>query len=1220
MSAVSPTSPPPAAPELDCTQEVRFAIVMYGGVSLAIYINGIAQELLRMVRSTAAACEENGRRITLSGAKITDQDTEEEKKKKLAGTERVYRKLSYLLSDDALLKSYRKSLDLNLAGGSSNGRTTDMLDDYIELDNPELAKINTRFVVDILSGTSAGGINAIFLAKALANDQSIERLKQLWVEEGDIGVLINDNKSVMGLHLRNQDPPQSLLNSRRMYLKLLKAFDEMDKPNAGQVGFDSPYIDELDLFVTTTDIQGLTLPIRLSDMLVFERRHRNVFRFKYSKASIVGEECNDFSAANNPFLAFAARCTSSFPFAFEPMRLCDIDEVLNTFPAYRGDTAALSTADGWKRFFSPYVDPETGKQISDYETRSFGDGGYLDNKPFSYATETLSRRDAPVPVDRKLIYIEPAPEHPEEDNDSFKPDAIQNVKAAILDLPTYETIREDIERIIDRNRLISRVNRIGSGIEKDLDEAEWPRPKLKEKEWETLDLAGMVRRFGIYYLPYRRLRIAAATDELARLVARVVGLDENSAHFFAVRVFVRAWREINYPDYHRQKIAEDGLDELAKRIAETLEVDKDSAKFTAVRDLTRTWMQNNCPDYIARTTEKGAAPREQSSNTSRTANQFLLDFDFKYWLRRLTFIRAKVDELYKLDQLPPANESGDGLDSESLKCSEKAKTIIERLKRLKYHPMDYASLTAPEKQEVKKVLSYLRCELREVYKNLRIRGRALQRSRADAASAEENFAARISKIKLGQDVINYLLGLDGKDNNLDFARLDEDQCVARAKALLGERGRCLPTPPPNLPNLKSVFDDAATALKKEFHETIRDHTWARCKALLKADGPMPAAISTCKPLKIESRYTDSLREYLWRYFSRFDDYDQVRFPILYGTEVGESDVVEIIRISPEDAPSLINERAEAEKPDGRRKLAGIALYHFGAFLDKVWRVNDIMWGRLDGAERLITSLLPDPENKAVRDKLISEAHGAILIEEMPPKLRAELSGLLTAALIRANAGEPSDKAIKNVVAALTDGPVKTRLETVMRVCLENKELLAFVRDGYEVNRKLDPKPLLRSVARSTQVIGKILDDIAKQHKVENKALLWITRAGQIFWGLVEVAVPGSIANLVLFHWLKLLYVLEILLIAATFLIGGPDLKRFAWNAFGLTIAINLAVLLLRDYMRGKKAVLHTIVVALALVFLFFTVIGVSEVVHPGLREWLFSSARSLLHWLAHLFS
>ena len=44
------TNPSPQAVH---KQEVRFAVVMYGGVSLAIYINGVAQELLRLVRSTA---------------------------------------------------------------------------------------------------------------------------------------------------------------------------------------------------------------------------------------------------------------------------------------------------------------------------------------------------------------------------------------------------------------------------------------------------------------------------------------------------------------------------------------------------------------------------------------------------------------------------------------------------------------------------------------------------------------------------------------------------------------------------------------------------------------------------------------------------------------------------------------------------------------------------------------------------------------------------------------------------------------------------------------------------------------------------------------------------------------------------------------------------------------------------------------------------------------
>jgi hypothetical protein len=37
---------------MDVEREVRFAVMMCGGVSLAIYINGVAQELLDMVRNS----------------------------------------------------------------------------------------------------------------------------------------------------------------------------------------------------------------------------------------------------------------------------------------------------------------------------------------------------------------------------------------------------------------------------------------------------------------------------------------------------------------------------------------------------------------------------------------------------------------------------------------------------------------------------------------------------------------------------------------------------------------------------------------------------------------------------------------------------------------------------------------------------------------------------------------------------------------------------------------------------------------------------------------------------------------------------------------------------------------------------------------------------------------------------------------------------------------
>jgi patatin-related protein len=280
--------------QAEYTQEVRFAVVMYGGVSLAIYINGIAQELLRIVRSTSASrpdAQGNPNRTPVPAAELT-------------GTERVYRRLSCLLSDPQLLKQFRESLETAppLTTANANDPKSPDIVDQRTADNI----VNTRFVVDVLSGTSAGGINAIYLAKALANDQKLDELKTLWITEGDIALLLNDKKSVAGLYLDNQQPPQSLLNSRRMYFKLLNAFQGMEKSRKSVKGFVSPHVDELDLFITTTDLEGMLVPLRLSDTVVFERRHRNVFHFKYATPEATGTQRNDFLEGNDPFLAFAA--------------------------------------------------------------------------------------------------------------------------------------------------------------------------------------------------------------------------------------------------------------------------------------------------------------------------------------------------------------------------------------------------------------------------------------------------------------------------------------------------------------------------------------------------------------------------------------------------------------------------------------------------------------------------------------------------------------------------------------------------------------------------------------------------------------------------------------------------------------------------------------------------------------------------------------------------
>jgi hypothetical protein len=50
-----------------------------------------------------------------------------------------------------------------------------------------------------------------------------------------------------------------------------------------------------------------------------------------------------------------------------------------------------------------------------------------------------------------------------------------------------------------------------------------------------------------------------------------------------------------------------------------------------------------------------------------------------------------------------------------------------------------------------------------------------------------------------------------------------------------------------------------------------------------------------------------------RYYACFDYFDAIQYPISFGTDVSEPDVVDIIRICPEDAPALVDSVDERPK-------------------------------------------------------------------------------------------------------------------------------------------------------------------------------------------------------------------------------------------------------------------------------------------------------------------
>ncbi|KAK0359568.1 hypothetical protein LTR94_030806, partial [Friedmanniomyces endolithicus] len=54
-----------------------------------------------------------------------------------------------------------------------------------------LSGIRLRVLVDIVAGASAGGINGVFLAQAIASGQSLDPLTDLWLDGADVERLID---------------------------------------------------------------------------------------------------------------------------------------------------------------------------------------------------------------------------------------------------------------------------------------------------------------------------------------------------------------------------------------------------------------------------------------------------------------------------------------------------------------------------------------------------------------------------------------------------------------------------------------------------------------------------------------------------------------------------------------------------------------------------------------------------------------------------------------------------------------------------------------------------------------------------------------------------------------------------------------------------------------------------------------------------------------------
>lgn len=1016
-----PPPDPAAPPRPTASQEIRLALVLYGGVSLAIYINGIVQEFLELVSATAP------------GAPPPAADS--------PGA--VYRRLGQLLG-------WARGPDFGV---------------------PAEAPVTTRFVVDVVSGTSAGGINGIFLAKALATGRSMAPLEALWVREADLDLLLNDKGSQTEPWLRQAGAPQGLLNGGRMYIKLVEAFNAIDEAPVCAGG--AALADEIDLFVTTTDIRGAEAPIELANTVATEKVHRHVFHHKFATAHASGAPINEFLAPANPALAFAARCTSSFPFAFEPFTLADANRLL----AARWPGVSLD-AGGLLGDYAAWNVP-----AAEWPGIAFGDGGYLDNKPFSYAIAALKARRADAPVVRKLIFIDPAPEVPApRQGDPPKPDALENTIAAAFTIPRYETIREDLQSILDRNRRIERQKVITDAAESDfalMTTLDYHAPAWDDLPPERRDLARYIAVYGPGYGPYHRLRVAAVTDDLAELVTRVAGLQENSDEAVATRKLVAAWRERRYTAYLREAP----------------------------------------PAVLA---PAGPPPLPESI--------FLRDFDVDYRLRRLQFLLHKADDLARPDLDRDEASLSTGVDLATALRGEAGWTrFVQALGTLRVE------------------LGGILTELRRVGRTLRSRGAG--NPVAGAVRATHLDPARLRAL-LAPSRAGLLEGL----NAADVEALDN---VARV--LEGE--------------LRAAFTEAGRRLTR----------------LLE-----PAAAAG--PREGEMTPEAAAAECLLAYHRAFELYDMTRYPVLSTLDVGEAAPVEVIRFSPRDARSLVDETDLAR---GRRKLAGTSLYNFGAFLRRTWRENDILWGRLDAAEQILTSHLPPgPE----RDGLLTRLHEAILRDYLEAGRLREWAPLLARGLGELAGGPPEARRARDYVEAALGGPpaLVEKLTALIRACLSAPQWREYLRTTYEVDRRADPQRSVRFLGRGASITGRLFEQIARARAVSSRPAALVARLGDFLTGFAQLAIPDSILGTLARRWLNLLY-----LLAALMLVGGTLWSRPVFGMglllLALLLMIHLGLLFLADLFRGKAWRRNVAVVLLGVALVVPFALGLGWLVVKGVR-------------------
>jgi patatin-related protein len=591
-------------------KELRIALVCFGGISLAVYMHGISKEVLKLVRASSAlhAIADRAQRRNASFFDAFDRSDPE------YDTEEI----------------------------------------YFELLREIGQKIELRVIVDVIAGASAGGINGAMLARALCHDLPMGALRDLWLNSADVTVLLSaearagkwsklfltpliwaasatgrlrlitdmEARQKLSLFVRSRwfKPP---LDGRVMAGLMYDAVTAMGGPKDLLASL-LPSGQSLDLFVTVTDYYGYQQLVQIHDPpLIHEVDHHHILQFRYRRSS--GAVDSDFGLDNAGGLAFAARATSSFPGAFPPARIVEMDELI----AQRGGSwprRAAFIADNFPNHLRAGIDPTTA---------SFIDGSVLNNRPFQQAIAAIHGRPAYRQVDRRLVYIDPYPAAAAARRMQQKvPGFFATLRGALSDIPSSQPVTDELARVLDFNEQVRRLRAIVDSARPHV--SEWVANVItgpfdravatqELRAWREQVNSHVARDAGFAYQAYVRLKLASVRAFGAQLIVRLRGVPAQSPLSRVVAQIIDAWA------LHKGIVYE-------RADSEALEFETQTA--------------DHLPGWV----------------------RYLLAFDVKYRERRLHFLIEGQNRLYQLI----GEKRFNGIDP----------LVIDRLKRDFYARLD----------------------------------------------------------------------------------------------------------------------------------------------------------------------------------------------------------------------------------------------------------------------------------------------------------------------------------------------------------------------------------------------------------------------------------------------------------------------------------------------------------------------------------------------------